>query len=406
MTPKNVEYIKNRDGHSILRTDDSMGFNNYVVVNESNKDYYNVSVAKNTTLNEVKNEEVYYTIKENGVVVKGDIHTFLPKSVIKVLVNEVETYVDQSNHDEVVDYMVDSLNSVGYRPRHVIHYDDVEDTLDYEFLIIVNGGLDTFYVSIEKNGDIYHVDDESDRHLLGNMDSPDEVQSQIEFYLNDMEHFTSMINEEMVEDAIIESFNQQYGVVVTEGVAKIFNKESLEDCGYIDRKNGIYRLSEDIQYVGKDRLKHITEQIEVNQLLTEEVDVESGNHQLRMFSEYFLDKTIKLETDTFKGEVVFTNPRLKTMTFLGEPRPTIYLDVIYVKVDWLKNLIPGEDDTVFNFNESPELLTIFEKILEVVKSDQSFLLTIRKSFEEQIERKLKYFGLVGYKCYIKQMSLA
>ena len=159
MTPKTADLIFRKSNHSLIRIDDTLGFNNYIVVNEETKDYYQVSIAKNTTITETVNNEVFYTIKKNRKVINEDIYTVLPTPIINGMIKEVEEYVDVSHREEMVDYFSDLLYNVGYTPRHVIHYDNVEETLDLEFLIIINGDLDSLYLSISKEGDVSIIED-------------------------------------------------------------------------------------------------------------------------------------------------------------------------------------------------------------------------------------------------------
>ena len=132
--------IKVRDkGFSVLRTNDVIGFKTYTVVNENDSNYYTVSVANNATLKESNNDEVFYIIKEKGKrVIRENINTIFPTTIVNYFLsnlNENEEYVGEGNSEEVLDYLYDIFNRLSYRVRHVIYYDNIEDSLDYEFLL-------------------------------------------------------------------------------------------------------------------------------------------------------------------------------------------------------------------------------------------------------------------------------
>ena len=263
--------IKVRDkGFSVLRTDGVIGFKTYTVVNENDGNYYTVSVANNATLKESNNDEVFYIIKEKGNrVIRENINTIFPTTIVNYFLsnlNENEEYVDEGNSDEVLDYLYDTFNSLGYRIRHVIYYDNIEESLDYEFLIIIGGDLETIYLSVKENGEIFVMDNE-EVHLLGDTGSPEYFEKTLSTYLSGIEHFTAMVNEDETNDVILESFNQTHGIVIEDRIAQIYNKNTSKSCGYIDRRNGVYKLTEDVKLYGVDRLKSIVENYEVKQLL-------------------------------------------------------------------------------------------------------------------------------------------
>jgi len=263
--------IKVRDkGFSVLRTNDVIGFKTYTVVNENDSNYYTVSVANNATLKESNNDEVFYIIKEKGKrVIRENINTIFPTTIVNYFLsnlNENEEYVGEGNSEEVLDYLYDTFNRLSYRVRHVIYYDNIEDSLDYEFLLIIGGDLDTIYLSVKENGDIFVVDND-EVHLLGDTGSPEYFEKSLSTYLSGMEHFTAMVNEDMDDEVIIESFNQTHGIVIENRIAQIYNKNTSKSCGYIDRRNGVYKLTEEVKLYGVDRLKSIVENYEVKQLL-------------------------------------------------------------------------------------------------------------------------------------------
>ncbi len=263
--------IKVRDkGFSVLRTDDVIGFKSYTVINENNRNYYTVSVANNATIKESNNDEVFYVIKEKGRrVINESINTVFPTTIVNYFLsnlNENEESIGKGNSEEVLDYLCDTFEKLGYRVRHVIYYDNVEESLDYEFLLIIGGDLETVYLSVKENGEIFVVDNE-EIHLLGDTGSPEYFEKTMFTYLNDMEHFTAMVNEDDTEKVIIESFNQTHGIVIENRVAQIYNKNTSKSCGYIDRRTGVYKLTEDVKLYGIDRLKSIVENYEVKQLL-------------------------------------------------------------------------------------------------------------------------------------------
>lgn len=395
MTTNSAKLLGRKHGYSIVKVDDTIGFNNYVIVNEESKDYYEISMAKRLSINESIDTDIFYTIKKNGYdVIKEDIYTVLPYIVVKDMINEVEEYVDHSHNDEVIDFLSDTLESLGHTPRHVIHYDDVEETLDYEFLLIIAGSLDTIYVSVENNGDIFVVEDVDERHFVGNMENPESVTKFLGNYLHDLDYVNAMVNEDLINEAINESFNQIYGVVTDNGTNKIYDKKTLEECGFVDRKNNIYKLSEELSQYGRETIKLITEEYEVRTLLSEEVDETVMNSKsFEMFKELFLDKPIKINNENFDGEIVITKPEFKMMTWIGEPHPTVKIDISITNLNTLKNLIPGEDDTVFDFNESPELKNILHSLTNLMGIDSTVLYGVRQSIEGSIKKKLKYFGL-------------
>lgn len=407
MTTNTAKLLGRKHGYSIVKVDDTIGFNNYVVVNEQSKDYYEISMAKRLSINESIDTDIFYTIKKNGYdVIKEDIYTVLPYIVVKDMINEVEEYVDQHSNDEVIDYLSDTLESLGHTPRHVIHYDDVEETLDYEFLLIIAGSLDTIYVSVEKNGDIFIVEDVDERHFVGNMENPESVTKFLGNYLHDLDYVNAMVNEDRINEAINESFNQIYGVVLDNGTNKIYDKKTLEECGFVDRKNNVYKLNEELSQYGRETIKLITEEYEVRTLLSEEVDETiMSSKSFEMFKELFLDKPIKISNENFDGEVVITNPEFKMMTWIGEPRPTVKFDISFTKINQLRNLIPNEDDTVFDFNENPELKNILHSLTNLMGIDSTVLYGVRQSIEGSIKKKLKYFGLTELNPSVKGMKV-
>lgn len=411
MTTNTADLLLRKSGHSLIKIDDNLAMYNYVVVNENTKDYYYVSIAKNTTIKESVESEIYYTIKKNNdTVIKEDIYEVFPLAIVnrlKSTINEVEEYVDGSNSDEVVDYLVDIFDELGYRPRHVIHYDDVVDGLEYDFLMIIAGSLESLYVKVENNGDVYIIDEEGDSHLMGNTEDPAIITKSFERHFDSLEHFSSMMNEDLIEEAIKESFNQIYGVVVENGNSKIYDKKTLKECGFVDRKNGIYKLNEELSLYGKDSVKVITEEYEVNTLLTEEVDdTIMGSKQFEIFKKLFLDKVISFDAETFDGDVIITNPEFKMMTWIGSPHPTVTFDVNFVNINKMRNLIPGEDTTVFDFNENPELKMILHSLMKMAKEDLPVLYPLRNSMENEIRKKFKYFGLEDLNPKVNKMSLS
>jgi len=270
MDTKKIELKKRVKGYSVIQTESTLGFKNYTVINENTKKYHTISIAQNTTLNESANDEIFYIIKESGRVnVNENLFHMFPNEVISVFIsdlNENEEYISQENSPEVIDYLSHTFNEVGYKVRHVIHYDDIEDSLDYEFLIIVAGDLETLYISVKENGNIYVIEDEEEQ-LLGDTESPEYLTASLSKYLNDMEHYTAMVNEDTITIAIKESFNQTHGIFIENRIAKIYNKTTSKTCGYIDRRTGVYKLSEDVLLYGIENLKTIVEGYEIKQLL-------------------------------------------------------------------------------------------------------------------------------------------
>lgn len=393
MTPTTANLIGRKSNHSILRVDDSLGFNNYVIVNEDTKDYYNVSIAKNTTIRESVESEVFYTIKKNKCKVNEDIYTVLPSIVIDTILNEVEDYVDQSNSEEVIDYMVDVLDSLGYKPRHVIYHDTIQETLDYEFVVIISGEIDTIYISIDKGSDVYLVDEYGERNLLGNMNDPDIVKITMGGYIESKEHLTGLYNDSLYEEAIREAFNENYGFVFEDGFTKIYNRDNLTPLGYISRKNSTFKLDEEVEYFGIERVREYAEQSEVNQLLTESTSLNG----LKAFNDLFIDRDIKISTDNFTGIVRITGTKEVMKQWRGEDYPILRLDITISRIDSLNK---NETTTTSN-----QLIDALNK-MSSGKSDlvKSILSKVMYEFVAHFRVQFKYFGINNLNPEIGEIS--
>jgi len=393
MTPKTADLIFRKSNHSLIRIDDTLGFNNYIVVNEDTKDYYQVSIAKNTTITETVNNEVFYTIKKNREVINEDIYTVLPTPIINGMIKEVEEYVDVSHREEMVDYFSDLLYNIGYTPRHVIHYDNVEETLDLEFLIIINGDLDSLYLSISKDGDVSIIEDAINAEHIGNIDSPDIIKTAIENHLTDTEHFTAMVSEEEVNEAIKESFNQNYGLVFENGLTKVYEKNTLKECGYFDRKNKVYKIKEGVEFYGADFLREISEENEVNILLNESSVEDSQGY--RALKTVFFDKDIDVNIPEYKGTIRMSNPEYEMMEWMGRDNPVIKIDVVLSNVESIMLL----SDVSVNVEDNPGTLELIKKLADVENENlpsSNLTMSFPKlvwSLQSWIEKKMKYFGL-------------
>lgn len=398
MTPKIAELITRKVKHSVVRIDDTLGFNNYVIVNEETKDYYEVSIAKNTSLTESVGGEIFYTIKKNGTdVIKEDIYGIFPLSIVKTLLNEVEEYVDSDHLDETVDYFTDILYQVGYTPRHVIHYDNIEESLDIEFLIIINGGLDTLYLSVSKGGDVEIVEDMDNRTSIGNIDTPEYIKTGIERHLNDMEHFTAMVSEEDKEEAMKESFRQVYGVYIENGFTKIYEKDNLREAGFVDRKKDIYKLNEDLKMFGKDFITEMVQESEIKQLLsesTEEVEDVETTQGFQAFKEVMVDKPLKVNDPFYKGEIVIRNPKYRMSQWQGRDWPMIDVDIDLLNVKRII-LFGYDEEQVFDVEGDTELHNVFQIFSEKINGGVPSSVYGKLSYVIQswIKNKLKYFGL-------------
>lgn len=393
MTPTTANLIGRKSNHSIMRVDDSLGFNNYVIVNEDTKDYYNVSIAKNTTIKESIESNIFYTIKKNNSKVNEDIYTVLPSIVIDAMINEVEDYVDQSNSEEVIDYMVDVLDSLGYKPRHVIYHDTVKETLDYEFVVIISGEIDTVYLSIDKGSDVYLVDEYGERNLLGNMSDPDIVKLTMGGHIESKEHLTGVYNDSIYEDAIREAFNQNYGFVFEDGFTKIYNRDNLTPLGYISRKNSTFKLDEEVEYFGIERVREYAEQSEVNQLLTESTSLNG----LKAFNDLFIDRDIKISTNNFTGIVRITGTKEVMNQWRGEDYPKLILDITISRIDSLNK---NEITTTSN-----QLIDALNKMTDG-KSDlvKSIMSKVMYEFIAHFRNQFKYFGIDNLNPEIGEIS--
>jgi hypothetical protein len=391
MTPTTTNLIGRKSNHSIIRIDDTLGFNNYVVVNEGTKDYYNISIAKNTTLKESVESEIFYTIKKNNQTINEDIYSELPTTVVNVLLKEVEEYVDHSNRDEIIDYFVDIFESIGYKPRHIIYHDTIETTLDYEFLVIISGDIDTVYLSTEKDGDVYMVDEYGERNFIGNTSEPDNIKNSLHSHIDSKEHMTGFYNDSLYEEAIKESFHQNYGFVVESSKVKIYDKKSLTPMGYVSRKSDVYSINEDLDGYGIDRIKEYSEIAEVNTLITE------SEENIEKYREIFVGKEMKIDVEHFSGIIIINDMVEVVKQWKGEPYPMFSLDIDIVRVDSFRgNKISG--------NQSEMIKTL--QTLTDSNADTFRLMfpMVVRDILENIKKNLKYFGINGYGLEIENIN--
>jgi len=98
--------LLNVKGKTLLEVNEAIGFKNFVFIEESTGEYYNISIAKNTTLTESRNGEVFYTIKKNGKdIIKEDIYNVFPTTFINkmlgLVVESVDTLKDKLRDSEI-----------------------------------------------------------------------------------------------------------------------------------------------------------------------------------------------------------------------------------------------------------------------------------------------------------------
>jgi hypothetical protein len=391
MTPTTTNLIGRKSNHSIIRIDDTLGFNNYVVVNEGTKDYYNISIAKNTTLKESVESEIFYTIKKNNQTINEDIYSELPTTVVNVLLKEVEEYVDHSNRDEIVDYFVDIFEGIGYKPRHIIYHDTIETTLDYEFLVIISGDIDTVYLSTEKDGDVYMVDEYGERNFIGNTSEPENIKNSLYSHIDSKEHMTGVYNDSLYEEAIKESFHQNYGFVVESSKVKIYDKKFLTPMGYVSRKSDVYKINEDLDGYGIDRLREYSEIAEVNTLITE------SEENIEKYKEIFLGKEMKIDVEHFSGIIIINDMVEVVKQWKGEPYPMFSLDIDIVRVDSFRgNKISG--------NQSEMIKTLQTLTDSNANTFRLMFPMVVRDILENIKKNLKYFGINGYGLEIENIN--
>jgi len=273
MEIKNTNLLLRTAGYTLLETTEVTGFKNYLIVNEGNKDYFNVSIAENTTIVEVENSEVFYTIKKNGKkIIKEDLNDLFPMKIINKMlpmsITESHDFQDDENDAELIDFIGDVFDNIGYKPRRIIHYDDNEGFHEFGIIIIIGGELELVLVKVTMDGIITIISNNGGTHNMGSTDNPDSVRSDIGEYLKGIESDDIIGSDEMDIEMMNEAFKLNHTFKFEKEITKIIDKKTLLEVGMIDRKTKTYRLTDDLEVVGYREISKIVEQEEVKYLLT------------------------------------------------------------------------------------------------------------------------------------------
>lgn len=188
-----IKTILKESKETLIKVGSDIITNNYVIAENNGGNYYTIKIPKNSNLLEVDGSEIFYIVEDSeGNVVKKDITDILSGKQINALRNEViretENYLSSDSDSEVIDYISDVFDKNGYKPRHIINYDDITDGYELDVIIIINGGLESFYVSVNNSGDISLINTDGEDISMGNMEDYREVSTNLKEFLDGVEN--------------------------------------------------------------------------------------------------------------------------------------------------------------------------------------------------------------------------
>lgn len=259
-------------GHSVLQLEDTMVTKQYLVVNEKTKDFYNIEIPKNLVKEEFINDEIYYSIQKNGATyLNENINNVIPNVVVKRIVeahlDNIEGQIDTDNSSEVIERIIDIFNQSGFVVRHILHYDNETEFLHYDVFLILNGKVENIDVVVDMESNI-----KVENNLIGNINNDDNKTSkklgQILRKMDNQNSMMRMFEDEELNEAIKESLKQNHHFTIKNNLIEIRDRKKQTIKGLVNRKTGEVSISDELLSYGYDNIKQVTEQIEVDQILS------------------------------------------------------------------------------------------------------------------------------------------
>ena len=190
---RTIKTLLKESKETLIKVGSDIIVNNYVIAENSGGGYYTIKIPKNSNISEVDGSEIFYIVEDSeGNIIKKDITDILSGKQINALRNEViretENFLSSDSDSEVIDYISDVFDKNGFKPRHIINYDDITDGYELDVIIIIDGGLESFYVSVDNDGNISIINTDGENTGMGNMEDYREVSKNFKEFLDGVEN--------------------------------------------------------------------------------------------------------------------------------------------------------------------------------------------------------------------------
>ena len=190
---RTIKTLLKESKETLIKVGSDIIVNNYVIAENSGGGYYTIKIPKNSNISEVDGSEIFYIVEDSeGNMIKKDITDILSGKQINALRNEViretENFLSSDSDSEVIDYISDVFDKNGFKPRHIINYDDITDGYELDVIIIIDGGLESFYVSVDNDGNISIINTDGENTGMGNMEDYREVSKNFKEFLDGVEN--------------------------------------------------------------------------------------------------------------------------------------------------------------------------------------------------------------------------